>query len=137
MDREHCLLILGGYGVGPKMIWLIQNFWENATMVCEASVNYSTPFQAGRGVTQGAPLSAKLFNVFVDAVAWECLRELQEGSTLPDKINHLMATFFAISTLMMSTWHHVTRTSSRGRLMSLLASLPALVLRPTYRRRRR
>jgi hypothetical protein len=23
MDRERCLLILGGYGVGPKMIWLI------------------------------------------------------------------------------------------------------------------
>ncbi len=30
MDRERCLLILGGYGVGPKMIRLIQNFWENA-----------------------------------------------------------------------------------------------------------
>jgi hypothetical protein len=26
MDCEHCLLILGGYGVGPKMIRLIQNF---------------------------------------------------------------------------------------------------------------
>jgi hypothetical protein len=23
MDCKHCLLILGGYGVGPKMIWLI------------------------------------------------------------------------------------------------------------------
>jgi hypothetical protein len=23
MDRERCLLILGGYGVGPKMIQLI------------------------------------------------------------------------------------------------------------------
>jgi hypothetical protein len=26
MDRERCFLILGGYGVGPKMIHLIQNF---------------------------------------------------------------------------------------------------------------
>ncbi len=34
MDCERCLLILGGYGVGPKMICLIQNFWENAKMVC-------------------------------------------------------------------------------------------------------
>ena len=97
MDRECCLLILGGYGVGPKMIWLIQNFWENAKMVCRASVNYGMPFQAGRGITQGGPLSAKLFNVLVDAIAQEWLRELWEGSALePDKIDHLMATFFAI-----------------------------------------
>ncbi len=26
MDCKHCLLILGGYGVGPKMIRLIQYF---------------------------------------------------------------------------------------------------------------
>jgi hypothetical protein len=66
-------------------------------MVCQASVNYGMPFQAWRGVTQGGPLSAKLFNVLVDAVAREWLRELREGSALePDKIDHLMATFFAI-----------------------------------------
>ncbi len=82
MDRERCLLILRGYGVGPKMIRLIQNFWENAKMVCRASVNYGMPYQAGRGVTQGGPLSAKLFNVLVDAVAREWLRELREGSAL-------------------------------------------------------
>jgi hypothetical protein len=97
MDRERCFLILGGYGVGPKMIRLIQNFWENAKMVCQASVNYGTPFQAGRGITQGGPLSAKLFNVLVDAVAWEWLQELREWSALkPDKIDRLMATFSAI-----------------------------------------
>jgi hypothetical protein len=82
MDRECCLLILGGYGVGPKMIWLIRNFWENAMMVCRASVNYGTPFQAERGVTQGGPLSAKLFNILVDAITQEWLWELWKGSAL-------------------------------------------------------
>jgi len=48
-------------------------------MVCHASGNYGTPFKAGRGVTQGDPLSAKLFNMLVDAVAHEWLRELREG----------------------------------------------------------
>jgi hypothetical protein len=97
MDHERCLLILGGYGVGPKMIWLIRNFWANATMVCQASVNYGMPFQAGWGITHGGPLSAKLFNVLVDAIAQEWLQELWEGSALePDEINCLMATFFAI-----------------------------------------
>jgi hypothetical protein len=66
-------------------------------MVCQASVNYSTPFQAGRGVTQDGPLSAKLFNILVDTVAWEWSRELWEGSALkPDEINCLMAAFCAI-----------------------------------------
>jgi len=34
MDRERCLLILEGYGVGPRMIRLIRNFWRNAVVVC-------------------------------------------------------------------------------------------------------
>ncbi len=34
MDRERCLPILEGYGAGPNMVWLICNFWRDATMVC-------------------------------------------------------------------------------------------------------
>jgi len=97
MDRERCILILEGYGAGPRMIRLIKNFWSNATMVCRASGNYGMPFQAGRGVTQGGPLSAKLFNILVDAVAREWLRELRDGCDMEvEEIDHLMATFFAI-----------------------------------------
>jgi hypothetical protein len=40
--------------------------------------NYDTPFKAGRGVTQGGPLLAKLFNIMVDAVVREWLRILRE-----------------------------------------------------------
>jgi hypothetical protein len=47
MDQERCLLILEGYGVGPNMVWLIRNFWRDATMVCRASGNYGGPFRAG------------------------------------------------------------------------------------------
>ncbi len=46
----------------------------NAMMVCRASVNYGIPFKAGWGVTQGSPLSVKLFNIVVDDVPWEWLR---------------------------------------------------------------
>jgi hypothetical protein len=97
MDRKRCLLILEGYGVGPRMIRLIQNFWRNAVLVCRASGNYGSPFCAGRGVTQGGPLSAKRFNVLVDAVAREWVRQLQEESELEEAvITELMAAFFAI-----------------------------------------
>ena len=97
MDRERCLLILEGYGVGPNMIRLIRNFWRDAVLVCRASGNYSTCFQSGRDVTQGGPLSAKLFNILVDAVVREWYRQLGEESELEEEaITELMATLFAI-----------------------------------------
>ncbi len=65
MDRERALLLLEGHGAGPNMRRLIRHFWDKATNVCRASGNYGTPFKAGRGVTQGGPLSVKLFNVVV------------------------------------------------------------------------
>ena len=51
MDRERCLLILEGHGMGPNMRRLICQFWDKATNMCRASGNYGTPFKAGRGVT--------------------------------------------------------------------------------------
>ena len=53
------------------MLRLVRNFWDTAINVCQARDNYGRLFQAGRGVTQGGPLSAKLFNILVDAVARE------------------------------------------------------------------
>ena len=55
MDRERCLEILKGYGVGPNMLRLITAFWDMAVLVCRAGGRYGTPFQAIRGVTQGGP----------------------------------------------------------------------------------
>jgi hypothetical protein len=96
-DRERCLLILEGYGVGPRMIRLIRNYWRNAVLVCQASGNYGSPFCAGHGVTQGGPLSTKLFNILVDAVAREWVRQLWEESELEEAvITELITAFFAI-----------------------------------------
>jgi hypothetical protein len=47
MDRERCLLILEGYGVGLNMVRLICNFLRDATMVCRAPGNYGGLFCAG------------------------------------------------------------------------------------------
>ncbi len=66
-------------------------------MVCWASGYYGTPFKAGRGVTQGGPLSAKLFNILVDAVVREWFWQLQEGGEYEeDKLSKKMAMLFAI-----------------------------------------
>jgi hypothetical protein len=66
-------------------------------MVCHAAGNYGTAFKAGRGVTQGGPLSAKLFNILVDAVVGEWVQQLEEdGDYAEGKLAALTATFFAI-----------------------------------------
>ncbi len=66
-------------------------------MVCRASGYYGTAFKAGRGVTQGGVLSAKLFNILVNAVVREWLHQLREGKEFEeDELLEMMATFFAI-----------------------------------------
>ena len=67
--------------------------------MCRALGNYGAPFKAGRGVTQGGPLSAKLFNVVVDAVVREWLQNLQEEMALEleeEALDEMMETLFAI-----------------------------------------
>jgi hypothetical protein len=97
MDWECCIMILEGYGACPWMIRLIQGHWGDAIMVCRSSGNYGTPFKAGRGVTQGGPLSAKLFNILVDAVACEWFQELREDGDYGEwELDDLMLTFFSI-----------------------------------------
>ena len=68
MDREICMDILVGYGVGPNMLRLIKHFWDTALLVCRAVGYYGGPFQDFCGVTQGGPLSPRIFNMMVDAV---------------------------------------------------------------------
>jgi hypothetical protein len=97
MDRERCLLLLEGHGAGPNMRRLIHHFWDKATNVCRSLGNYGVPFKAGRGVTQGALLSAKLFNILVDAVVREWLRLLRDEMVMEEEeLDEMMATLFVI-----------------------------------------
>jgi hypothetical protein len=97
MDWERCIMVLEGYGAGPQMTRLICGYWRNVIMVCRAAGNYGTAFKAGRGVTQGKPLSTRLFNIMVDTVVWEWIRQLREDGDYDDgELAEYMATSFAI-----------------------------------------
>ncbi|KAL9183034.1 hypothetical protein ACHAXT_004821 [Thalassiosira profunda] len=96
MDRGRCLEILEGYGVGPNMRRLIKCFWDNALLVCRASGVYGKPFRDGRGVTQGGPLSPKLFNILVDAIVREWLTLLVGSDAVEGISAELMRTILAI-----------------------------------------
>ncbi len=74
MNHGRCLEILALHGVGPNMPRLICNFCDLAMNVCWVKGNYGSPFKAGRGVNQGGPLLAKLFNILVNTLVWEWMR---------------------------------------------------------------
>jgi hypothetical protein len=40
LDRGRCFEILAGYGVGPNLLCLQKQFWDDAKMVCPAGGNY-------------------------------------------------------------------------------------------------
>jgi hypothetical protein len=46
MDRERSIMLLEGYGAGPRMIRLIRGYWRDAIMVCQAAENYGTAFNS-------------------------------------------------------------------------------------------
>ena len=107
MDWESCILLLEGYGVGPRMIRLVCGYWCDAIMVCWAAGYYGQAFKAGRGVTQGGTLSPKLFNIVVDAVVWEWMQQLQqEGDYNGEQVAEFVAPFFTIFMLATCILHH-------------------------------
>jgi hypothetical protein len=98
MDWERCLQLLGEYGVGLKMRRLIWHFWDVATNVCRALGNYEVPFKLGHGITQGGPLSAKLFNIIVDAVVREWHRIVHTNMDVADEgeLDNMMVALFVV-----------------------------------------
>ncbi len=76
LDWGQCLEILAGYEVGPNLLRLQEQFWNNAKMVCCNGGNYGEPFGAYKGVTQGGAFSSLMFNVCVDCVIREWLHQV-------------------------------------------------------------
>ena len=68
LDRDRCLDILAGYGVGPRTLRILRTYWVQLQMSAKAGGHYGLVFQSHRGVTQEYSLSSKIFNVVFDAV---------------------------------------------------------------------
>ena len=43
LDRSRCLGILEGYGVGPRDLLLLQQYWERLRMLARAGGYYGAP----------------------------------------------------------------------------------------------
>ena len=84
--------------MGEQAMQLIRYFWDHASLACRAQGRYGPIFKAGRGVTQGGPLSPKIFNVMVDAVVRQWLRiVLGDEYTMPEvEIDEVVQLFAAL-----------------------------------------
>ena len=67
LDRDLCLDILAGYGVGPRTLHILQTYWFWLQMVAKVKGHYGTFFQSNRGLTQGETFSPNIFNVVSDS----------------------------------------------------------------------
>ncbi len=82
------------------MLRLIRNFWDSGTNICWAKGNYGQLFKANRGVTQGGPQLAKLFNILVNMVVQEWMQLMRAtiddvDGNLAEHIAGLFAVFYA------------------------------------------
>ena len=57
LNRDRCLEILAGYGMGPWEIQTLRTYWGRLTMVAKAGRYHDTPFKGLCGVTYDNPLS--------------------------------------------------------------------------------
>jgi len=68
LDRARTLTILTDYGVGPNIIRLLSNFWEQHMVIPRQQQFYGDPFPADRGLTTGDIPAPVIYNIVTDAV---------------------------------------------------------------------
>jgi hypothetical protein len=82
IDRPMLFELLRRYGIHTHLITLISNLYSNTTATVRCGKRESEPFNITTGVRQGCLLSCALFNVVMDAIARQFLREFGEAGIL-------------------------------------------------------
>jgi retron-type reverse transcriptase len=102
LDRDRMLQLLQAYGVGPNICLIIDNIWNNDTLILKQHQYYSQAMQTSRGVRQGDIMSPTLFNIMVDAV----VREYENQAQIDDKT---ILQFYADDAVIAAVDHTVAQ----------------------------
>ena len=99
LDRDICLDILEGYGMGPQAHHILQEYWDRLWMVDHSGGYYGLAFKGFWGVTQGDPLPTTLLNIVVEAVVRNLILLAELGSGEKDgwgrEVRHCAGFFYA------------------------------------------
>ena len=108
MDRDRCLDILGGYGIGPQNLRLLRKYWYRLTIVSQTSEYYGAPFKGYQGIQKEHPLFPTIFNVVVDAVIrkWlEIVSEKAVGLEGFSRVVQRMPSFKTADDILINSMH--------------------------------
>ena len=84
LDRDRCLDILEGYGVGTRVCRILCTYWERMTMVAHVGGYYGEEFKGFQGLTQGELLPPTISNVVVDTLVRHWILLVAEGEEGPE-----------------------------------------------------
>ena len=76
LNRLLCMETLRGYGLNVDLQRLIKRYWDGWRVVPRSRRYYGQKIQTGKRVTQRDLVSPTIFNIVVDTVVWETLREV-------------------------------------------------------------
>jgi Reverse transcriptase (RNA-dependent DNA polymerase) len=79
LDRGRIMILLKEYGLGNNICKLMENIWDNDTVIPKQNLFYGNPFFAERGVRQGDIVSPTIFNIVIDAIVRDCFAKLEEA----------------------------------------------------------
>jgi Reverse transcriptase (RNA-dependent DNA polymerase) len=102
IDRSRIINLLEQYGVGPNMLQIIKNIWDNNTIIPKQNQYFGQAFQSERGVRQGDIISPTLFHIMLDAV----LKNYEINARM-DNITKVQ--FYADDGLIASPDHTITQ----------------------------
>ena len=107
LERDRCLDILEGYGMGPQSRQILGIYWDFLLMVLCIGGYYGTEFQGFWGVTYGYPLSPTIINVVVDSVVrhWLLVMADQVGGQDGHRweVQHQSALLYADGSMVASS----------------------------------
>ncbi|EJK57216.1 hypothetical protein THAOC_22766 [Thalassiosira oceanica] len=109
------VLIPKGSSGDYRGIGLLEPFWKVIEGIMDTRLG--PPFKASRGVTQGGPLSPKIFNIMVGAIVrkWICqlLYKVREETELSDSVAEPLNTLSILLALLYADNAYIASTSRR------------------------
>ena len=80
VDRETAWQVLEYKGVSPKLVQMLRGLHSDTSCVVRAFDGTSEPFQIHTGFKQGCVLAPTLFNIYIDTIARQILRIIEQHS---------------------------------------------------------
>jgi len=147
IDRASTLRILEDYGVGPRILRLLEHFWGRHVIIPRQHAFFGDPFPARRGLTTGDIPAPVIFNIVIDAVLrrWYAETTAQgmatraqfyadDGSLRDHNPNHLQAALANMEALFLRVGLKIN--GKKTKVLTVLPTEPTITISTAAYKRR-